>query len=297
VVVHRAVAYFFREAAVNLVRSWRISLLAMSTIGVSLFIGGALLLVTNNLATLVAEWRREAKVVVYLRPGDTPAATSPLVAELRRPPWVESVSLVSAVEARRRFESYFPSVADLIQGWGEEPLPASYEVAFDPGRVEDEPFSAWTARLRADERVAMVDDDRDWVRQLEGVLQVTRAVGLTLVAILLVAATFTIASVIRLTAYLYRDEIGIMRLVGATELFIRGPFYVEGLLQGLAGGALAMGGLFAAYVFALPHVPAVWIGSALTASFLPPAHQALLVALGAVAGFVGAVTSLRREVV
>ena len=82
----------------------------------------------------------------------------------------------------------------------------------------------------------MVDDDRDWVAQLEGVLQVIGAVGLGVVAVLMVAAIFTIASVIRLTAYLYRDEIGVMRLVGATELFIRGPFYVEGLLQGLLGG-------------------------------------------------------------
>ena len=127
----------------------------------------------------------------------------------------------------------------------------------------------------------MVDDDRDWLRQLEGVVQVVRTVGMALVAVLLLAAIFTIASVIRLTAYLYRDEIGVMRLVGATELFIRGPFYVEGLVQGRARRR-ARGGR------ALPRAAccsrrtrrATWLAGALTGSFLPPLQQAMLVGAG-----------------
>lgn len=293
--LHRAVGYFFREAAINLVRSWRISLVAVSTIAVSLFLGGALLLLTSNLASLVADWRREAKVVVYLQPGVAPAADGALTRELRRPAWVERVELVTAAEARARFQAYFPSVADLVQGWGEEPLPASFEVSFDPSRTDEASFAAWTSRLREDPAVAMVDDDRDWVEQLEGVLYVTRAIGMTLVVLLLVAATFTIASVIRLTAYLYREEIGIMRLVGATELFIRGPFYVEGLLQGLLGGGLALGALWGTYQLLVPYAPEVWIGGALVAAFLAPIYQGLLLVVGGAAGFVGAIVSLRRE--
>jgi cell division transport system permease protein len=293
--VGRAVVYFFREASLNLARSWKISLVAVSTIAVSLFVGGALLLLTGNAEALVDEWQSEARVVVYLRPGVTPEAAAPLGAELRRAPWATAVDAVSAVEARQRFQRTFPSVADLVQGWGEEPLPASFEVTFDPERATDEAFEAWLARLRADARVAMVDDDRDWVRQLEGVLRAIRALGLALVAILLVCAIFTIASVIRLTAYLYRDEIGIMRLVGATELFVRGPFYVEGLLQGTLGGALAVGGLWAAHASLASRVPAAWLAGALTGSFLAAGQQALLVALGAASGLVGAIASLRRE--
>jgi cell division transport system permease protein len=143
--------------------------------------------------------------------------------------------------------------------------------------------------------VSMVDDDRDWVRQLEAVLRVIRGVGLVVVAVLLGAAIFTIAAVIRLTAYLHRDEIGIMRLVGATELFIRGPFYVEGLLQGVLGGGLAVGSLWLSHRLLVPHAPGAWLADALVGSFLPAAQQAALVALGAAAGLTGAVTSLRRE--
>jgi cell division transport system permease protein len=205
------------------------------------------------------------------------------------------VQAVSAVEARRRFERYFPSVADLVRGWGEEPLPASFEVSFDPQRAEGRAFEAWLQGLRSDPRVGMVDDDRDWVRQLEGVVQVVRGLGMALVAVLLVCAIFTIASVIRLTAYLYRDEIDVMRLVGATELFIRGPFYVEGLLQGALGGALAVAGLYGAYLLLAPQAGAPWLAGALTGSFLAAGQQAVLVALGALSGLAGAIASLRSE--
>jgi cell division transport system permease protein len=294
-VVHRAIGYFFREASLNLARSWKISALAISTIAMSLFIGGALLLLTTNLRELVADWRSEAKVVVYLRAGIGEVDAAPLAAELGQQQWSLAVHTVTAEEARRRFAGYFPSVADLVQGWGEEPLPASIEVTFDPALSGGEAFDRWLETLRADARVAMVDDDRDWVRQLEGVLQLVRAVGLVVVVVLLAGAIFTIAAVIRLTAYLHRDEIGIMRLVGATELYIRGPFYVEGLLQGLLGGALAVGGLYAAHRLLAPHAPGAWLSEALIGAFLPAGQQAALVVLGAAAGIAGAVTSLRRE--
>ena len=91
--------------------------------------------------------------------------------------------------------------------------------------------------------MTLVDDDREWLSQLATAVAVVRAVGLALVASLLGAAIFTIASVIRLTAYLHNEETGMMRLVGATEFFIRGPFYVEGLLQGLIGGLVASAAL------------------------------------------------------
>jgi cell division transport system permease protein len=295
VAVHRAVAYFFREAALNLARSWKISLVAVSTIAVSLFVGGALLLLTSNIGDLVDEWGRGAKVIVYLHADVTPETASPLHAQLLRTRWASAVQTVTAAEARRRFERYFPSVADLVQGWEEEPLPASFEVSFEPRGVAEAELEAWLSALRAHPQVAMVDDDRDWVRQLEGVLRLVRGLGLALVAVLLLCATFTIASVIRLTAYLYRDEIGIMRLVGATELFIRAPFYVEGLLQGTLGGGLAVGALYAAYLALAPQAPAAWLGGALTGSFLAAGQQTLLVVLGAASGLAGAVASLRRE--
>jgi cell division transport system permease protein len=137
--------------------------------------------------------------------------------------------------------------------------------------------------------------DQQWLERLVEVLTFARLVGLLVGLGLVIAATFTIAFVIRLTAYLHLEEIAVMRLVGATEFYIRGPFYVEGLLQGLLGGLLALSALFSLHALALSRAAdSAWLSLAL-GSFLPWREQATLLLLGGLAGLLGAVASLRRE--
>lgn len=291
----QALAYFFREAWVSLARSWKVSLLAVVTITVSLTIGGTFLLVGHNLSALVGRWHDDARVVVYLRSGADAAGRAELLAEIAAAPWVTAREEKSAAEAAARFRQVFPGLADLLEGGREEPLPPSIEIAVDPARAAGREFTAWLATLREHPAVDLVDDDRDWLRQLETLTALVRGAGLTLGAILLAAAVFTIASVIRLSAYLYRDEIAVMRLVGATEFLIRGPFYAEGLIQGLIGGMLAVGGLYGAYAVAARRVAGTLLGAVLAPRFLDWQPLALLVLLGAAAGLAGAIVSLRRE--
>jgi cell division transport system permease protein len=290
----RALRYFVREAVWNLLRSWRVSLLAVLTIAVSLVLGGTFLLASRNLAASVESWRGQMRVVIYLRSDVGPADLERLAAAARQGRWVESVEIVSAEAARQRFRTTFPSLADLVEGGG-EPLPASIEAVLRRGgQVDAGALEAWRESWRRRPEVAMVDDDREWLGEVETAVAVVRVVGLVLGGILLGAAIFTIASIIRLTAYLHHEEIAIMRLVGATEFFIRGPFYVEGLIQGLLGGVLASAGLFAGYrlIHARSHS---LLASVLAADFLSARQLALLLLCGAFAGLIGAVASLRRE--
>ncbi|HXO40220.1 MAG TPA: permease-like cell division protein FtsX [Thermoanaerobaculia bacterium] len=290
----RALRYFAREACLNLLRSWRVSLLAVLTITVSLLLGGAFLLASRNLAGSVEGWRGQLRVVIYLKPG-TPASDLPrLAAAARAAPWVAGVDVVSPATARRRFRDTFPTLADVIDSGEGEPLPASLEVALRREQAEAGGLDAWLDAWRRRPEVAMVDDDREWLAQVETAVAVVRAVGLVLGGILLGAAIFTIASIIRLTAYLHHEEITIMRLVGATEFFIRGPFYVEGLIQGLLGGALASAGLYASYQLIHARSRSLF-AAVLAGQFLSPRQLGLLLLLGAMAGLIGAVASLRRE--
>lgn len=294
----QALGYFLREATRNLLRSWKISLLAVTTIAVSLFVGGVFLVVANNLSRVVERWRGEAKIVVYLESGVGIDEVPGLLEHAASGPWVGQVTPVTAGEAGERFAESFPSLEGLLHGWSEEPLPASVEIGFDPLHGDRDGFDAWLDEMRDHERVATVDDDRTWLRQLETVLQIVTAVGVAIGGVLLAAAVFTIASVIRFTAHLYREEIEVMRLVGATEFFIRGPFFVEGLLQGLAGGVLALLGLYGGYLATVAEVDLA--GSAITglviSEFLPPRQQGLILLVGTAAGCLGAVLSLRREI-
>jgi len=291
----KALRYFFHEAVVNLARGWKVSLLAILTITVSLLVGGAFLLVSRNLLASVERWRGETRVVVYLQPETAPDAMRRLAEEAARAPWAAKVDIVTAEAARRRFQDSFPSLSDLVAGLGDEPLPASLEIALrDPGRRPPE-LRAWLETWRRRPEVSMVDDDREWLRQIETVATLLRGVGLALAGGLLAAAIFTTASVIRLTAYLHHDEIAVLRLVGATEFYIRGPFYAEGFVQGLAGGLVASGALWAAYALLRLREPGTLLESLLAAHFLSPAQIAVLVLFGGAAGLTGAVMSLRRE--
>lgn len=288
----QAILYFFREALVNLVRSWRASLVAVLTIAVSLLVGGALLLASRNALDSVQRWRGEMRILVYLRPG---ADLARLAAEAGRAPWVASVQTVSQEQARQRFGEVFPGLSDLVQGWEDEPLPASIEIGLrDPASRSPE-IRSWLDSWRRRAEVEMVDDDREWLGQLETLVAVGRGVGLALAGVLLGAAIFTIASVIRLTAYLHQEEISILRLVGATEFYIRGPFYAEGLVQGLIGGGLATGALYFLYQLLESRKAESLVASVLAARFLSPGQATLLVLLGGAAGLFGAVASLRRE--
>jgi cell division transport system permease protein len=291
----QALLYFFREAAVNLLRSWKTSFVAVLTIAVSVLLGGAFLLASRNVMESVQRWRSEMRVVIYLRPAAGPARLAQLTSEAGGAPWVASAKAVSSQDARERFREIFPSLSGLVEGWDEEPLPASIEVALRDPSARSAEVRSWIEAWRARPEVEMVDDDREWLGQLETLVAVGRGIGLALAGGLLGAAIFTIASVIRLAAYLHQEEISILRLVGATEFYIRGPFYAEGLLQGLIGGGLAMGVLYGLYRLAEARKAASLMASVLTTGFLTPGQTAFLVLLGGGAGLLGAVASLRRE--
>jgi cell division transport system permease protein len=291
----QALRDFAREALIGLLRSLRVSALAVVTIGVSLFLAGAFYLVSRNLEGTVRKWRDEARFVVYVEPATGSARLEELARRVRAVPWISEVTIVTREEAERRFERSFPSLSDLVRGTSAA-LPASLEARLRPlADGQQEAFRAWVRELLQLEGVELVDDDRDWIGQIETVAAVVRALGLVLTAILIAASVFTIASVVRLTSYLYRDEIAVMRLVGATEFYIRGPFYFEGLFQGLLGALVALGGLSAAHFAVRPQLQASLVAGALAERFLSPYEMVGLLGLGALAGLVGAVLSLGRE--
>lgn len=288
----QALAYFFREAALNLLRGWKVGLLVAVTIGVSLFVGGLFLLLSAGVARSVEAWRGEARVVAYLTVETGEEVARSIAEEVGRTPWVASVELVSSDEARRRFDGAFPGLSELLET--DEPLAPSLELELRETAPDPAAFEAWVEKLRSRPEIAMVDDDRQWLRQVELFAALLGAVGYGLGGLLLIAAVLTTASVIRLTAHVYRQEITVLRLVGGTDFFIRGPFVVEGFLQGLVGGLLAAVALLAGGTLTRSRGPEILSSSGLFASAAPPwtLLLALLVA-GGLAGLVGAVLSMR----
>lgn len=288
----QALYYFASEAIRNLVRGWRISALAVATTALSLFVGGALILAGSNVAQAVEQWRSDAQVVVYLQAGLSNEEVSSLVEEIRGVRGVEEVVSVEPEQALRRFQERFPDMTEILSEFERAPFPASLEIT---ARADAPAFERWLEDLGRRPSVAEIDNDAEWLESMNAAAAVASGLGLLVGGILMIAAAVSIASVVRLSTFVFRKEIATMRLIGATEFFVRGPFVVEGLLQGIAGACLALVALWVGF-WSLGHMELPWfVRDSLLRSFLHPYQALAVLALGGVAGLVGGVVPLRER--
>lgn len=292
----RALGYSIEEAFVELWRNRLVNLVSIGTIAVSLFILGAFLSLSATLDELVASWASRVTMTVYLDEVVDESARQELSRLLEKSPEVASFEFVSKDEAVNRFRSYFPELESLPDLLDANPLPASFEVQVAEGFRAPEQVRALAKRFEVVSGVSEVDYDLLWIERLNAIIELVRIGGLALGAALVIASVFTIFNVIKLTVYGRQEEIGIMRLVGATHAYIRGPFLVEGVLQGGLGGALALLLLYLAHEFLLAEALRSFelLPSSETLRFAPPSAWAGIVAGGMLVGLLGSLLSVRR---
>ena len=285
----RALRYSFHEALGSLWRGRQSALLSTSTIALALLVLGGFLIATANLQRLGAEWSSAAEMSVYLEDQITDAQRSAIEAALAPSDIVASHEYVSKGTALSRFKETFSDLAGSIETLGTNPLPASYEVRLKAGPASEAGVDALGAKLRASSGVADVRYDRQWLSRLMSAINVIRGVGLLIGSVLTIAAALTVASVVRLALHARRDEIEIMQLVGAPTAYVRGPFVMEGVIQGGVGALVALVVLAAAF-FALRSLYLVPLAAAMNMSsirFLPAELAVFLVIGGMAVGCLG----------
>ena len=285
----RALRYAFEEALTSLWRGRQAGLLSTLTIALALFVLGGFLDVTSNLERLGAEWSNAAELSVYLKDDITPAERQGVEAVVAPSDLIAAHDYVSKPDALVRFKQTFGDLSAAVDGVGGNPLPASFEVRLRPGPGVSDSVDGLASRLRQMAGVADVRYDRQWLTRVLSAIDVVRGVGLVLGSVLVVAAALTVANVVRLALYARREELEIMNLVGAPRAYVRGPFVMEGVLQGGMGALIALAAL-AAVFFALRGRYLVPLASAMNVSsihFLPAALCAVLVVGGMAVGCLG----------
>jgi len=283
----RAWRYAFDEALASLWRGRRSGALSTATIAVALFVLGAFLITTSNLQRLGREWSNSAQLSVYLTDGVTAAERAAIERTLAPGSVVASVQFVSKADALARFKKTFSDLTSTIDGLGDNPLPASFEVQLLGGA--NSAVDLLVAELRQLPGVADVRYDREWLARLVAAIDVIRLVGGVLGVMLTLAAALTVANVVRLGLYARRDELDIMELVGAPRAYVRGPFVMEGTLQGGLGALVALVALGVVFL-ALRGRYLVPLASAINLSavqFLSVELCLILVAGGMVVGCIG----------
>ena len=281
----------FREALLSFRRAPLLSGLSVTTIAFSLFTVGLFGLIAVNLRHALQGLEERVEIVAFVLRGTPPETITVASQDVAAFPEVQEVEYVSEDQALERARQELVEFRDAYRDLQVNPLPASLEIRLKEGHRNATSVAAVAERLKS---FSFVDDVRygqDWVERLDKLRNLTGIVGLVVGLAFASVAIVIIGVTIRLTILQRAREISIMRLVGATNNFIRGPFLLEGAIKGLFGGLLSLILCYAGY--------RLFQGSG-TASlsgliFFGPDLMLVLVVFGVLIGLAGSLVSVGRH--
>jgi len=289
----RTMAHLTGEALVSVRDNTLLSVAAVSTVAVSLLVLAIVALLALNLQNIARVLDAQVEVVAYMQTTETPAAEAALEQLVRSMPGVTSVVLVTKAQGLSHLEQLFGGDQSLFSATAKDnPLPDTLDVRV----AAPQDIAPVAATLGKEPGVAKVQDQQQVVNDLISLTRALRLVGLVLVTALAVTTLVVIGNTVRVAVYARREQIGIMKLVGATDSFIRWPFFIEGALLGLGGAIVAGGIAWWGYTWlaevagtATPFLPLLH-----PATLMPHLGLALLGA-GVVLGALGSAISVRRH--
>ena len=237
-----SMSFLIKEAFRSLLRSKRLNLVSLGAMSMSLMALGLVFILTAGIFNLTKFIEEKVEVVAFLNDQMGETGLEKFLATIREHPQVDGVEHISKEKALQEF-SGDPTIKEFLDALGDNPLPASARIrlrAKTPVNVQR--FTTWMKNLPGVEDASYGGGDAD---RLLKAMQFIRLAVLALAASLVMAAVIIIANIISLMVYARQEEISIMRIIGATNWFIRGPLLIWGIIQGAAGG-LAAAGLLAA---------------------------------------------------
>jgi cell division transport system permease protein len=280
-----------REALLSFRRAPLLSALSVTTIAFSLFTLGLFGLVAINLREALRGLEERVEIVAFVLRG-TPAETITLATQdIAAFPEVQDVVFVTEEQALARARQELVEFRDAYRDLQVNPLPASIEVRLKDGYRDAANVERVAERLRGFGFVEDVRFGRDWVRKLDHLRNITGLVGLVIGLAFAAVAVVIIGVTIRLTLLQRAREISVMRLVGATNWFIRGPFLLEGALKGLLGGLLSLLLCYAGYLLFRDSSGGTFAGLV----FFRPEQMMLILVFGLMLGLGGSLVSVGRH--
>jgi cell division transport system permease protein len=242
-----------RTALRGLQSSLVTSSVAVATIAIALVLVGSFALLVGNMSGLLARFGEELQVVAYLSKSQGDADAQELAARVGSIEGVKSVELVSPEAALERLQRSLGG-AELLEGLEGNPLPASLQISLLSSYRTPEGLAILAAALDGLPGIDELAHGQEWVEGYSRAVATARSAAVVLGAVLGLAALLIVANTIRLAVYAREDELEILSLVGASRTFVRVPFLLEGTLQGLLGGLVALAVLFAGFQLLLPEI-------------------------------------------
>lgn len=288
--------YFLERAFINLRQNLLVNILTIATISLAFLILSLFLLIYVNLERIAESWSERVQVSAYFDRELSAREVEVLVTKVRAIGGTAGVSYVSKKEALKRFSARLKGQEALLEGVSPDLLPSSLEIRLDTAHRDSESLSQFVTRLKKVPGVIEVQYGEEWVKRFTDFMNLIRFVGALVGGFIIFAVIFIVANTIKLTIYSRKDELELMGLVGAARWFIKMPFLIEGIIQGITGAAVAILVLSGVYLAFLHNSDIFFSFSPMDSKllFLPFSHISVILGSGAMLGFLGSIASLKR---
>jgi cell division transport system permease protein len=282
--------YIARETVTNLWRNRLMTIAAVLTVAVSLALVGAALLLKQGAANAEGQWQRGTQVEVWMNASASPSETHAIGNELAQLPYVHGCSYWNQLRDYREAQKLL--ALDEFSSLTPKTTPASYRCT--PNQPQDAQFVV--NRFTAQPGVLKVGAPLQAIHTMEETITVLQWVFLAVALVLLLSAGVLILNTIRMAIFARRREVSVMKLVGATNWFIRLPFMSEGLIQGLIGSLVAASAVFGlhAVLNSLSNAPGSVLAQMRLSGWELFGTDAVVIVIGALIGTVGSAIAIRR---
>jgi cell division transport system permease protein len=279
--------FYFREALANFTRGGMLTAAAVLSVSISMLVVGIILILYVNLVSIYDELTSEITVEAYLEDEATSDGRIDQIGKhLDSIIGVLGTEYISKEKAAEDFVGFFPAEKRAMEEVGDNPLPASYRMRVEKRFEDPALMEGLAAEISAVDGIEDVDYGREWLEGLAQVVSMVRLVGLIIAGVLGFASILVVVTTVGMGVYTRRDQISIMKLVGATDAFVRVPFLFEGAAIGLVGAVLALAALYGGY-YAL-------FSSDIAVTFLRWEYIAVYLASGVLLGIIGSYIAVMR---
>ena len=259
---------YFKRAIKDILEHRFLSIVTIATISISILIASAFTLFFINANSIVNSWKKGIRLMVYLKPHIPEIKVMDIKRNIQEMKGVKDVQFISNTEALKRLKNQMKRQSSLLDDLKDNPLPDAFEIQLEESFQNQAKIEKLAARLESLKQVDEVEYGQVWLGRFTNIINLFRLSGIAMGSLFLVATVLIVANTIRLVLYSRKEEVEIMRLVGATDGFIKAPFYIEGLIQGALGGIVGLGALFLLFLFISSNVGHNLTSSLFTIRFL-----------------------------
>lgn len=285
---------FYKKAIQDILDNRFLNVITIITISLSILIVSALSLFFVNANDIMSSWKKGISIIAYLKPDIVETALPEIKGKIQGMYGVAEVKFISKEEAMKRLKEQMKGHSSLLADLQENPLPDAFEISLLASSADSKKVENLAAQIEAMPSIEEAEYGRRWLERFTNVFGLFSFVGYAMVGIFFIAVVFIVANTIRLVIYSRQNEIEIMRLVGATDRFIKTPFYIEGLIQGAIGGIIGLAALFVIFILITLNVGQVSSSDIFHIRFLSPGVLCGIMLCSIFVGWLGCYISLKQ---